>query len=707
MKIKSLFLGIFTALATLVACQEEQVYLGIPNITLSDEEINFEIAGGEQSFTLTANRDWKLDSEVDWLVFSLESGAASTDEYTITVTALENTGLDRSFDVKFTIGMKSRYLTVHQAGPRGSVENLTVYSNDFDKASAVKGSSGWDTYLDKFTGWMNATGTGASSVVYGFDRITARTNSNNGSAGSYSDYVELGASGTNYLWFGTGAPYFAIKNITLPEGVRDYTLSFGSERYLYQAENNTFNWSEFKVCISADAQKWVSPEFTFSTGTLPNGRWDLASTTFTLPEGTTTLSVYFSASLESAYAIDDVKLVQSEVAGTVIDFTAGEEFSVEDKVANGDTDQGGDNGNATPGESNIAGIIASPDNTAVDVEGLVVAKYARGILIKDDSGYILAYKGEEVAAVAGDMVNIKGSKATYAGLAQIASPEVTVLSSGNAVTHPAPTVLSGSAFDSQLSSKSVSYIQYTGTLEISGYYYNVNVSGASTAIGSLSYPLDSFGLADMNGKTIKVTGYFLGVSSSKFVNTMVNAVEVVEGGSTDTPDTPETPETPDTPDTPDTPETPEVPEVTPLEVELQSSLTWTIGTNAYDQSSEEEGKITAVNGEQVIKILKLGKSKEGGSATVAIPSGVAKVGFVALAWKDNTTVLTCKSGDVSKDYQLRTEATVTGNPPYTITATGDDYYVFDLPEGATEMTFETTGTSNCRAIIFGVNPVTE
>ena len=78
-----------------------------------------------------------------------------------------------------------------------------------------------------------------------------------------------------------------------------------------------------------------------------------------------------------------------------------------------------------------------------------------------------------------------------------------------------------------------------------------------------------------------------------------------------------------------------------------------------------------------------------------------------MAWKDNTTVLTCKSGDVSKDYQLRTEATVTGNPPYTITATGDDYYVFDLPEGATEMTFETTGTSNCRAIIFGVNPVTE
>ena len=700
MKAKSLFLTIFASLTALVACQEEQAYLGIPNITLSEEEIDFEVAGGEKTIVLTASRDWKYDSDVDWLMVSPESGTASTGDYTIVVTALENTGLNRTANLKFTIGMKSRYLVVNQVGPRGSVEDLVVYSNNFDKTEAVKASSGWNTYLDSFDGWLNATGTGVSSVIYGFDRMTARTNSGNGSAGSYSDYVELGASGTNYLWFGTGEPYFAIKNITLPAGVKDYTLSFGTERYLYGADNNTFNWDEFKVYISADGKKWIRPAFDFASGSLPNGRWDLASATISLPEGTTALYVYFAAALESAYAIDDVKLVQSETAGTPVDFSEAEEFEVEDKLANGDSGQGG--GDApSGGKSQISGIIAAADNTAVEVEALVVATYARGVLLKDETGYLLVYKGEEAAAVAGDMVNVKGTKTTYAGLAQIGTPEISVLSSGNAVTHPSPKVLAGSAFDSQLSSKTVEYVEYTGVLEISGYYYNVTVSGATTAVGSLSYPAESLGLAAMNGKTIKVTGYFVGVSSSKFVNTMVVSVQVVEGGDDGSTDNPG-----DNPDTPGTPDTPDTPEVTPLEVEVNSSLTWTLGTNAYDNTYTTP-QTAVVNGVEVTNVLKLGKSSAGGSATVAIPSGVTKVGFVALAWKGNSTVLTCKSGDVTKEYALRTDDTVTGNPPYTINATGEDYYIFDLPEGATEMTFETTGTSNCRAVIFGVNPVTE
>ena len=90
--------------------------------------------------------------------------------------------------------MKSKYLTVSQAGPGGSPEALVVYANNFDKTKAEKSSSGWQTYLDSFDGWLNVTGTGAETVTYGFQKMTARTNSGNGSAGSYSDYVDLGAS---------------------------------------------------------------------------------------------------------------------------------------------------------------------------------------------------------------------------------------------------------------------------------------------------------------------------------------------------------------------------------------------------------------------------------------------------------------------------------------------------------------------------------
>ena len=73
MKIKNLILGIAAAAATLISCQEKNVKLGIPDIDLSETELSFEMAGGEKSVTLTATRDWKVNTDVDWLVFSPEN----------------------------------------------------------------------------------------------------------------------------------------------------------------------------------------------------------------------------------------------------------------------------------------------------------------------------------------------------------------------------------------------------------------------------------------------------------------------------------------------------------------------------------------------------------------------------------------------------------------------------------------------------------
>lgn len=357
MKIRHFFAVASAAASCLVACTPEQENLGTPDISISETEMTFEVAGGEQELTVTATRDWKVETDADWVVVDPESGYASADPQTVSVTVLENPGLDREADLKFTIGMKSKYLTVSQAGPGGSAEALVVYSNDFDKTKAEKASSGWNTYLDSFDGWLNVTGTGAGTVTYGFQKMTARTNSGNGSAGSYSDYVELGASGMNYLWFGSAPTYFAIKNITLPEGKTDFTLSFGSERYLYEATDNTFNWDEFKTYVSIDGQKWVRPEFAFAGGSLPNGRWDLASTTLTVPTGTTSFYIYFAPTIGSAYAIDDLKLVQAASAGTALDFANGEEFEVGDN-----TTGGGNTGDIPDGTGE--GTLESPYDAA-------------------------------------------------------------------------------------------------------------------------------------------------------------------------------------------------------------------------------------------------------------------------------------------------------------------------------------------------------
>ena len=146
-----------------------------------------------------------------------------------------------------------------------------------------------------------------------------------------------------------------------------------------------------------------------------------------------------------------------------------------------------------------------------------------------------------------------------------------------------------------------------------------------------------------------------------------------------------------------TPE-PEVEEVN----EFTSTLKWELGSNSYDEDA-------TVNSLKVSHLLKVGKSKEGGSATVTIPSGTTKVGFYAIGWKGTgtNTKLTCAAGDATQEFTLTGNDGATNNAPYTITLAESDYYTFDIPSGATQMTISTTGTSNCRAIIIALKPVTE
>ena len=339
MKLRNLIISSFAALAAMVACQPEGEEVGGLNIDIDKAELSFPVAGGDETVSLTATQDWftevtYLEGAKDWIVIDPETGAASATAQTVTISALPNTGgYDRTAQVKFSIGMRSKYVEVKQTGDKGSTDALVVYSNDFDKTFATQtyGADGdkWP-YLDQFeAGWQNETGTGAENVEYLYSSMSCRDNSN--SDGKYSDYS---GSGKNNLLFGEGN-YFAIKNITLGSE-RNYSLSFGTTRYAGDGDN-TYNPSEFHVYVSADAAKWVELTYTFANG-YKNGRWDVASSAFTLPEGTSAIHLYFKSDLGGAHRIDDLKLVVSETAGTVIDFTTGQEF----EMGGGGNDNAGD-----------------------------------------------------------------------------------------------------------------------------------------------------------------------------------------------------------------------------------------------------------------------------------------------------------------------------------------------------------------------------
>ena len=194
--------------------------------------------------------------------------------------------------------------------------------------------------------------------------------------------------------------------------------------------------------------------------------------------------------------------------------------------------------NPIEGSVTIAEAIAAADDTAIVIENAtVIGVYSRGVLVEDTTGKLLVYVGSAVDAKVGDVVKVEGAMATYGGLRQVATPTVTVTGS-TSYTYPTATVMDGAAMDAYLSNPVIQYVEYTGTLAISGNYYNVTVDGAATAVGSLAYVIEGTVDASLDGQKILVKGWTIGFSGGKYVNTMITSVTAADGGTTEPEPTP-------------------------------------------------------------------------------------------------------------------------------------------------------------------------
>ena len=141
------------------------------------------------------------------------------------------------------------------------------------------------------------------------------------------------------------------------------------------------------------------------------------------------------------------------------------------------------------GVSSISSVIAAGGGSAT-IQGTIIATYARGFLVSDNTGTILVYLGSDNGFSEGDVVTVSGETSVYGGLLQF----------GNTST---ATKWNGANLDAYLSAPQIKYVEYTGTLSISGYYYNVNVDGANNAVGSIAYPKE--GLVDTSNNPCQST----------------------------------------------------------------------------------------------------------------------------------------------------------------------------------------------------------
>lgn len=741
MKLKSLFLGSFALTAMLFAqsCSDkEETPSGAPSVEIAPATLTFDATSSTQSVEVKATRDWKATPMADWISVNPEKGAPSNGTK-LEVTVLSNDGADRTGVVKVTIGFDSKELKISQKGT-GAATAAVVYHNDFDKELAVKGSDGWKTYLDSFDGWKNESGSGISTVEYAFSGMSARTNSSGTSNSQYSDYS---GSGKNYLWFAKDN-YFHVKNITLPEGKTDYTISFGSERNLYQAADNTFVPEEFLVYVSNDGSKWVKLEYAFPNG-LKNRRWDLASSTFTVPSGTKSLHIYIKATLASAYLMDDLDLSVAASAGTAIDFSKGIDLGTGGSTGGGETPE--------PAGNTIAAVCAAAAGSAADLKDvLVTGVTTQSYVITDETGSVLVFVKADPKVKVGDKVNVAGTTSEHNGLIQIATPTTTVVSSNNTVTYPAP--LEFTEANLADTPKKVTYVSFTGNVKKNNQYYNIYIGSVTNKDLSLSYypgNMDEFVDCD-----IKVKGWYVGGGNHyQIVATEVEKVEStgpkfsvsttaltakagdtsasfdVKGNvkwtvSSDNAAYTVSPASGDGAGTvtvkfaaneTEKDVTVKLTVSTTEEVatksytvtlthkgvsaagteDFSSSVEWTLGTNAFSEKA-------TVNGVTDVPVLKIGSSKKAGTATLKIPAGTTKVSFYGVAWKGKTATIKALVGETQVATQALTANDGAANStPYTLTVAGTDKYTITLPAKLeTETDVTVTTTTNARAILFAI-----
>ena len=175
------------------------------------------------------------------------------------------------------------------------------------------------------------------------------------------------------------------------------------------------------------------------------------------------------------------------------------------------------------------------------VKGQVVGTYTRGYLISDGSDYILYYVGSNDAASIGDFITVTGTVTKYAGLFQFDGTKfpstMNVVSKGITLTRPTPRALNNTEIEKLFNKPTVEYVSYTGTLTISGTYYNVNFEGLDTIEGSISYPMEELVDSTLNGKKITATGYIIGANTSsktgdKYLNIMATSVTAADAAAT-------------------------------------------------------------------------------------------------------------------------------------------------------------------------------
>lgn len=510
MNFKKLIFAAMAMVAVVTSCQKKEAD-GV-NLEVDKPVVELEATEGSVQVHITADCSWSARFDADWLVVTPAKGTGNA---TVTISALANAGVNREAVVKFQKSTTAKVfcdVTVKQVGEKGEdgAEEISI-------AEFIQKGDTTNEYIVEGTVVSvdaNATGTyKAITITDGTNTLCVFQPTN------FDDFKDILKAGYTIKVKGKYEWYESKK---LHELVKGTILSY-AEGEEVQPINGTV--AEFLAAANPNQPYRLTGEVTGFNATYCS---------FDLKDDTGSVYVYsVSDASKTQYASvlangKKVTLVGSyyyyehatDPSKNKVEITKAEIES----VADGETPQ-------ELTTSKISEVIAAADNTKVILENVVVvATTKQAYLVKDaESKYILVYESAnpaETLPAVGDKVKVTATKSSYSSMAQLGTPSTEKVGT-ETVTHPSATDIS-SSFDS-FESAEVKYVSFKGTLAISGNYYNVTVDGASTKMGSISYPTqDLSSFASVPGCTY--TGYYIySTSNAKYVNIILTEVKAGEG----------------------------------------------------------------------------------------------------------------------------------------------------------------------------------
>ena len=303
------------AATAFTGCVDDNEDTELPYLEVTPEVLTFDEAGlptgeGDGKFIVKSNRPWTLTVETadqEWVRPSVTEGNGNG-EVTFN---LPETSEGRTATLTFSLSntytvYKEQKVTIQQGNV---ITPELVYKETFGTAGGS--ATPYPTVAD-YTGW-DKSGDGSANVTY--EGQNAQLRNSSPSNNQYSGYE--GSGGTNLHFLATPND-FIVKEISLPEDVLSYSLTFGA--YIYIPTSADPYYTTYEVALSADGEKWTDPvpfEMTF----VADKRWNLATSKFKFDKYYEKLYIKFSA-VSGNNRIDDVTLSTGN-GGTEVNLETG------------------------------------------------------------------------------------------------------------------------------------------------------------------------------------------------------------------------------------------------------------------------------------------------------------------------------------------------------------------------------------------------